>query len=32
MIIEKSYPLAEAAPAVAHMLAHHARGNIVITM
>ncbi|WP_280473412.1 NAD(P)-dependent alcohol dehydrogenase [Nocardia asiatica] len=32
VIIEKSYPLAEAAPAVAHMLAHHARGNIVITM
>jgi NADPH:quinone reductase-like Zn-dependent oxidoreductase len=32
VIIEKSYPLAEAAHAVAHMLAHHARGNIVITM
>ncbi|WP_217441038.1 NAD(P)-dependent alcohol dehydrogenase [Nocardia barduliensis] len=32
VIIEKSYPLTEAAQAVAHMLAHHARGNIVITM
>ncbi|UGT68359.1 NAD(P)-dependent alcohol dehydrogenase [Nocardia gipuzkoensis] len=32
VIVEKSYPLTEVAHAVAHMLAHHARGNIVIIM
>ncbi|MFC8042025.1 NAD(P)-dependent alcohol dehydrogenase [Nocardia sp. NPDC057353] len=30
-VVERSYPLAEAARAVAHMLGHRARGNIVIT-
>ncbi|WP_156959852.1 NAD(P)-dependent alcohol dehydrogenase [Nocardia sp. BMG51109] len=32
VITEKTYPLAQAPEAVAHMLTHHARGNIVITM
>jgi NADPH:quinone reductase-like Zn-dependent oxidoreductase len=32
VIIDKSYDLSEAGAAVAHMLGHHARGNIVITM
>ena len=31
-VIEKVYPLPEAATAVAHMLGHHARGNVVITV
>ncbi|MFR9772588.1 NAD(P)-dependent alcohol dehydrogenase [Nocardia sp. SC052] len=31
VIIERAYPLGEAAHAVAHMLGHHARGKIVIT-
>ncbi|MFC3965601.1 NAD(P)-dependent alcohol dehydrogenase [Nocardia jiangsuensis] len=31
-IVERSYPLDEAASAVSHMLGHRARGNIVITM
>nr|WP_245676377.1 zinc-binding dehydrogenase [Nocardia niwae] len=31
VIIEKSYPLGEAAAAVTHMLGHHARGEIAIT-
>ena len=30
VIIDKVYPLSEAANAVAHMLGHHARGNVVI--
>jgi NADPH:quinone reductase-like Zn-dependent oxidoreductase len=31
VVIDKVYPLAAAADAVAHMLGHHARGKIVIT-
>ncbi|MEV0643816.1 NAD(P)-dependent alcohol dehydrogenase [Phytomonospora sp. NPDC050363] len=31
-VIDKVYPLAETPAAVAHMLSHRARGNIVITM
>lgn len=31
VVIDRVYPLAEAGSAVAHMLAHHARGNVVIT-
>jgi len=31
VIIDKVYPLGEAASAVAHMLEHHARGKVVIT-
>jgi NADPH:quinone reductase-like Zn-dependent oxidoreductase len=31
-VIDKVYPLAEAGSAVAHMLGHHARGNVVITV
>ena len=30
VVIDKVYPLAEAANAVAHMLGHHARGKVVI--
>jgi NADPH:quinone reductase-like Zn-dependent oxidoreductase len=30
VVIDKVYPLSEAAGAVAHMLAHHARGKVVI--
>jgi NADPH:quinone reductase-like Zn-dependent oxidoreductase len=32
VIIDKTYPLDDAAQAVAHMLGHHARGNIAITV
>jgi NADPH:quinone reductase-like Zn-dependent oxidoreductase len=32
VVIEKSYPLEEAAGAVAHVLGHHASGKIVITV
>jgi NADPH:quinone reductase-like Zn-dependent oxidoreductase len=32
VIIDKVYPLSETANAVAHMLGHHARGQIVITV
>jgi NADPH:quinone reductase-like Zn-dependent oxidoreductase len=32
VIIEKTYPLGEAASAVAHMMGHRARGNIAIVM
>jgi NADPH:quinone reductase-like Zn-dependent oxidoreductase len=32
VVIDKSYPLGEAAGAVAHMLGHHARGKVVITV
>jgi NADPH:quinone reductase-like Zn-dependent oxidoreductase len=32
VIIEKTYPLAEAAAAVAHMLGHRARGKVAIVM
>jgi NADPH:quinone reductase-like Zn-dependent oxidoreductase len=32
VVIDTVYPLAEAASAVAHMLGHHARGKIVITV
>jgi len=32
VVIEEVYPLSEAGQAVAHMLGHHARGNIVITI
>ena len=31
-VIDTTYPLAEAAAAVAHMLGHHAKGNIAITV
>jgi NADPH:quinone reductase-like Zn-dependent oxidoreductase len=30
--IDKTYPLSEAAGAVAHMLGHHARGKVAITV
>ena len=32
VIIDKVYPLSEAASAVAHMLGHHARGKVVIAV
>jgi NADPH:quinone reductase-like Zn-dependent oxidoreductase len=32
VVIDKIYPLGEAATAVAHMLGHHARGNVVIAV
>ena len=32
VIIDKIYPLNEAANAVAHMLGHHAQGKVVITV
>ena len=32
VVIDKIYPLAEAADAVAHMLGHHARGKVAITV
>ena len=32
VVIDKTYPLSEAAKAVAHMLGHHARGKVVITV
>lgn len=32
VIIDKVYPLSEAARAVSHMYGHHARGNIVIAV
>jgi NADPH:quinone reductase-like Zn-dependent oxidoreductase len=32
VVIERIYPLSEAADAVAHMLGHHARGKIAITV
>jgi len=32
VVIDKVYPLSEAANAVAHMLGHHARGKVVITV
>jgi NADPH:quinone reductase-like Zn-dependent oxidoreductase len=32
VIIDKVYPLSEAANAVAHMLGHHARGKIAIAV
>ncbi len=32
VIIDKTYPLSEAAKAVAHMLGHHARGKVVIVL
>jgi NADPH:quinone reductase-like Zn-dependent oxidoreductase len=31
VVIDKTYPLDEAAGAVAHMLGHHARGKVAIT-
>jgi NADPH:quinone reductase-like Zn-dependent oxidoreductase len=31
VVIDKAYPLSQAADAVAHMLGHHARGKVVIT-
>jgi NADPH:quinone reductase-like Zn-dependent oxidoreductase len=31
VVIDRVYPLSEAADAVAHMLGHHARGKVVIT-
>jgi NADPH:quinone reductase-like Zn-dependent oxidoreductase len=30
VVIDKVYPLAETAKAVAHMLGHHARGKVVV--
>lgn len=32
VVIDKVYPLGEAAKAVAHMLGHHAIGKVVITV
>lgn len=32
VVIDKVYPLDEAAKAVAHMLGHHARGKVVIAV
>ncbi len=32
VVIDKVYPLSEAANAIAHMLEHHARGKVVITV
>jgi NADPH:quinone reductase-like Zn-dependent oxidoreductase len=32
MVIDKTYPLSEAADAVAHMLGHHATGKVVIAV
>lgn len=32
VVIDKTYPLEQAGQAVAHMLGHHARGNVVITV
>jgi NADPH:quinone reductase-like Zn-dependent oxidoreductase len=32
VVIDKTYPLSEAANAVAHMLGHHARGKVAITV
>ena len=32
VVIDKTYPLSEAANAVTHMLGHHARGKVVITV
>jgi NADPH:quinone reductase-like Zn-dependent oxidoreductase len=32
VVIDRTYPLEDAAKAVAHMLGHHARGNIAITV
>ena len=32
VVIDKVYPLSEAANAVAHMLGHHAIGKVVITV
>ena len=32
VVIDETYPLSEAANAVAHMLGHHARGKVVITV
>jgi NADPH:quinone reductase-like Zn-dependent oxidoreductase len=32
VVIDKVYPLSEAASAVSHMYGHHARGNIVIAV
>ena len=32
VVIDKTYPLSEAANAVAHMLGHHARGKVVIAV
>jgi NADPH:quinone reductase-like Zn-dependent oxidoreductase len=30
VVVDKVYPLSQAADAVAHMLGHHARGKLVI--
>jgi NADPH:quinone reductase-like Zn-dependent oxidoreductase len=32
VVIDKVYPLREAANAVAHMLGHHARGKVVVAL
>jgi NADPH:quinone reductase-like Zn-dependent oxidoreductase len=32
VVIDKVYPLSEAANAVAHMLGHHSRGKVVIAV
>ena len=32
VVIDKIYPLSEAANAVAHMLGHHARGQVAIAV
>lgn len=31
-VIDTTYPLADTAAAVAHMLGHHARGNVAIAV
>jgi NADPH:quinone reductase-like Zn-dependent oxidoreductase len=32
VVIDRTYPLADAAHAVAHMLGHHARGKVAISV
>ena len=32
VVIDKVYPLSDAAAAVAHMLGHHARGKVVVAV
>jgi NADPH:quinone reductase-like Zn-dependent oxidoreductase len=32
VVVDEVYPLGEAASAVAHMLGHHARGNVAIAV
>jgi NADPH:quinone reductase-like Zn-dependent oxidoreductase len=32
VVVDKVYPLSEAAEAVAHMLGHHSRGKVIIAV